>query len=306
MPLGPLFQGELVCFAGQSVSIEISPETQPGTLYLVATPIGNLGDISQRAVEVLGTVDLIAAEDTRHSRRLLNHLGIRTKMQAYHEHNEAAQAERLINKLKQGVSIALISDAGTPLVSDPGYRLLEQAHQHDIKVVPVPGACAAIAAMSASGLPTDRFTFEGFPPAKQGTRINYLKALKNEERTLVFYISCHRIMETLHDIKEVFGEQRLATLAREITKTYETIRRATLAELYDWVSEDEQQRKGEIVLVVAGSVHEHPDDVMIDNVLSVLVEELPVKQAAKIAARITGKNRNDCYRAALVLKGQHD
>lgn len=284
------------------MSIEISPEILPGTLYLVATPIGNLGDISQRAVEVLASVDLIAAEDTRHSQRLLNHLGIRTRMQAYHEHNESMQAKRLISMLKQGSSIALISDAGTPLVSDPGYRLLEQIHQHAIKVVPIPGACAAIAAMSVAGLASDRFTFEGFPPAKQGARINYLKTLKNETRTMVFYISCHRIIETLSDIKEVFGEDRLATFMREITKTYETIRKATLAELFDWVSEDEKQRKGEIVLVVAGSVEESVDDSMVDEVLSVLIEELPVKQAAKIASRITGKHKNDCYKAALVLK----
>lgn len=288
------------------MSIEISSETLPGTLYLVATPIGNLGDISQRAAEVLAAVDLIAAEDTRHSQRLLNHLGIRAKMQAYHEHNEVVQAERLIKKLEQGVSIALISDAGTPLVSDPGYRLLEQAHQHGIKVVPIPGACAAIAAMSASGLPTDSFTFEGFPPAKHGARISFLQALKNEQRTMVFYISCHRVVETLNDIKEVFGSERLATFAREITKAYETIRKATLAELYDWVSEDEHQRKGEIVLVVAGNVQEKPDDLMVNNVLSALVDELPVKQAAKIAARITGKNKNDLYKAALMLKEQHD
>lgn len=310
MSLDPLIQGNQVCFAGLSVSIEISPEALPespsGTLYLVATPIGNLGDISQRAVEVLGAVDLIAAEDTRHSRRLLNHLGIRTKMQAYHEHNEAVQAERLISKLKQGVSIALISDAGTPLISDPGYRLLEQVHQHNIKVVPIPGACAAIAAMSVAGLATDRFTFEGFPPAKQGARINYLKALKHEARTMVFYISCHRISETLSDIKEIFGDERLATFAREITKTYETIRRATLAELCDWVREDEQQHKGEIVLIVAGSVQESVDDSKINDLISILVDELPVKQAAKIASRITGQNKNDCYKAALLLKEKHD
>jgi 16S rRNA (cytidine1402-2'-O)-methyltransferase len=306
MSLGPLVQGEQVCFAGQSVSIEISPETQSATLYLVATPIGNLGDISQRAIEVLAAVDLIAAEDTRHSQRLLNHLGIRTKMQAYHEHNEATQAGHLINKLKQGSSIALISDAGTPLVSDPGYRLLEQAHKHDIKVVPIPGACAAIAAMSASGLPTDRFTFEGFPPAKHGARISFFEALKNEQRTMVFYISCHRVVETLNDIREVFGSERLATFAREITKTFETIRKASLVELCDWVAGDEQQRKGEIVLLVAGSARQEPDDAMVNEVLSALVEELPVKQAAKIAARITGKNKNDLYKAALVLKDEHD
>jgi 16S rRNA (cytidine1402-2'-O)-methyltransferase len=288
------------------VSIEISSETQSGMLFLVATPIGNLGDISQRAVEVLGAVDLIAAEDTRHSKRLMNHLGISTKMQAYHEHNESTQAERLIGKLQQGISIALISDAGTPLVSDPGYRLLEQAHLHKIKVVPIPGACAAIAAMSVAGLPTDRFTFEGFPPAKQGARISFFQALQYEERSMVFYVSCHRVVETLNDIKEVFGGERLATFAREITKAYETIRKATLAELAAWVGEDEMQRKGEIVLVVAGAVRVEVDDAVIDNMLSVLIDELPVKQASKIAARITGKNKNELYKAALALKEKND
>jgi 16S rRNA (cytidine1402-2'-O)-methyltransferase len=306
MYLGPRVQGKQVCFAGQSVSIEISSETRSAALYLVATPIGNLGDISQRAVEVLNAVDLIAAEDTRHSQRLLNHLGIHTRMQAYHEHNEAAQATRLIERLLQGNSVALISDAGTPLVSDPGYRLLEQAHLHDIRVVPIPGACAAIAALSTSGLPTDRFSFEGFPPAKHGARLSFLQALENEQRTMVFYISCHRVVETIKDIKEVFGGERMATFAREITKTYETIRKASLKELSEWVSSDEQQRKGEIVLVVAGSVQKEPDDLMVNNTLAVLIDELPVKQAAKIAARITGKNKNDLYKAALKLKEERD
>jgi 16S rRNA (cytidine1402-2'-O)-methyltransferase len=176
-----------------------------GTLYMVATPIGNLGDITPRAVETLKAVDLIAAEDTRHSQRLLSHLGISTRMQAYHEHNEAVQTERLIARLQQGESVALISDAGTPLVSDPGYRLAEQAHEYGIKVVPIPGACAAIAAMSVAGLPTDRFCFEGFPPAKQAARLKSLQTLKDESRTMVFYISCHRIVDTLQDMRTIFG-----------------------------------------------------------------------------------------------------
>jgi len=290
------------------VSIEISSQQEftagCGTLYMVATPIGNLGDISPRAVETLKAVDLIAAEDTRHSQRLLSHLGVTTHMQAYHEHNEEYQTERLIGRLRQGESIALISDAGTPLVSDPGYRLVEQAHLHGIKVVPVPGACAAIAAMSVAGLPTDRFSFEGFPPAKQAARLSYLQALKEESRTMVFYISCHRVIETLQDMVTVFGEQRLATFAREITKTYETIRKATLAELCAWVADDDMQRKGEIVLVLAGNVQDKSEHPLRDQILAVLVDELPVKQAAKIASRITGVNKNELYEAALQLKKQ--
>lgn len=277
-----------------------------GTLYMVATPIGNLGDISPRAVETLNAVDLIAAEDTRHSQRLLSHLGVSTRMQAYHEHNEEVQAGRLIARLQQGDSIALISDAGTPLVSDPGYRLLEQVHQHGIKVVPIPGACAAIAAMSVAGLATDRFSFEGFPPAKQAARLSYLQLLKDEARTMVFYISCHRIAETLVDMRTVFGEQRLATFTRELTKTYETIRKATLDELCAWVAEDEMQRKGEIVLVVAGSIKDKSAHPMRDEILAALVDELPVKQASKIASRITGISKNELYEAALKLKKKDD
>jgi len=273
---------------------------------MVATPIGNLGDITPRAIETLNAVELIAAEDTRHSQRLLSHLGVSTRMQAYHEHNEEYQTERLIERLQQGDSIALISDAGTPLVSDPGYRLVEQAHLHGIKVVPIPGACAAIAAMSAAGLPSDRFSFEGFPPAKQAARLNYLQALKEESRTMVFYISCHRVIETLKDMKEVFGEQRLATFAREVTKTFETIRKARLDELCSWVAADEMQRKGEIVLVVAGSVKDKSAHPMRDEILAALVDELPVKQAAKLASRITGINKNELYEAALQLKKKND
>jgi len=292
------------------VSTEYSPEKvavcMTGTLYIVATPIGNLGDITPRAVEVLKQVDLIAAEDTRHSQRLLSHLGISTRMQAYHEHNEEYQADKLIARLQQGDSIAVISDAGTPLVSDPGYRLLDRAHECNIRVVPVPGACAAIAAMSVAGLPTDRFSFEGFPPAKQAARLSYLQPLKEETRTMVFYISCHRIGETLMDMKSVFGEQRLATFARELTKTYETIRKATLDELCTWVAEDAMQHKGEIVLVVAGSVKEKSAHPLRDEILAVLVDELPVKQASKIASRITGINKNELYEAALKLKNKDD
>ena len=292
------------------MSIKISTEkpsaVTTGVLYIVATPIGNLGDISTRAIETLKLVDIIAAEDTRHSQRLLSYLGIATHMQAYHEHNEEQQAERLITRLLQGESVAVISDAGTPLVSDPGYRLVAQAHEQGIKVVPVPGSCAAIAAMSAAGLPSDRFCFEGFPPARQAARLKYLQVLSEESRTMVFYISCHRVVETLEDMKAVFGRQRQATFARELTKTYETIHKSNLGELSSWAAEDEMQRKGEIVLVVSGCVKEKSAHPMLDEILKALVGELPVKQAAKIASKITGVNKNELYEAAVKLKNNDD
>ena len=280
------------------MSIEISS----GGLYLVATPIGNLGDISQRALDVLGSVDLIAAEDTRHSHYLLSHYGIQTRLQAYHEHNEETATAGFISRLLAGESIALISDAGTPLVSDPGYRLVEQAHQNMIPVIPIPGACAAIVALAASGMATDRFVFEGFPPAKQGVRLNSLKRLQDEPRTMVFYISCHRLLETIDDMRSSFGDERPATMAREITKTFETIKHSTLTDLYDFIAGDPNQLKGEIVLVVAGQTVQTREDPMTNKILETLLEELPVKQASSLTSRITGANKNDLYKAALKLK----
>jgi 16S rRNA (cytidine1402-2'-O)-methyltransferase len=273
-------------------------------LFLVATPIGNLGDISQRALETLQSVALIAAEDTRHSKRLLQHFAINSRLLAYHEHNEAQQTPVLIERLRRGQSVALISDAGTPLVSDPGYRLVQAALDADIRVVPVPGPCAAIAALSASGLPTDRFVFEGFPPARQAARIKYLKMLQAEQRTLVFYVSCHRLLDSLIDMQAVFGGQRQAVLARELTKTFETIRRADLNTLVEWVSNDKNQQKGEMVLLLEGARTQNDDaqQQLLARLLPVLVSELPLKQAAGIAAKVTGINRNELYRRALDLK----
>ncbi|MBT8120151.1 MAG: 16S rRNA (cytidine(1402)-2'-O)-methyltransferase [Gammaproteobacteria bacterium] len=279
------------------------PDVTPGSLYLVATPIGNLADITQRAVEVLGTVDMIAAEDTRHSQRLLSHLGIRSKLLAYHEHNEDRMTPRLLDDLLAGSSIALISDAGTPLISDPGYRLVSQAHDRGVTVVPVPGVCAAIAALSAAGLATDSFTFEGFPPAKQGARLHYLERLATQQRTMIFYVSCHRIIETLKDMLAVFGGTRRLAFARELTKTFETIKRAELSELIEWVENDENQRKGEIVLIVEGKVDDAKDAGQVDHYLTVLLSELPVKQAVKLVVKMTGENKNDIYKRALELKG---
>lgn len=279
----------------------LAPDVLAGTLYLVATPIGNLADITQRAIAVLEQVDIIAAEDTRHSQRLLFHLGIKTKLLAYHEHNEELMTPRLIENLQAGKSIALISDAGTPLISDPGYRLVAQVHDKDLKVVPVPGACAAIAALSASGLASDSFAFEGFPPAKHGARIHFFEQLAQQRRTMIFYVSCHRIIETLSDMLTVFGAERRITFAREISKTFETIRRMKLAELLSWVEADENQRKGEIVLVLEGQMVQPADNAQFDAYLSILLAELPVKQAVNLLVKMTGQKKNDVYRRALEL-----
>lgn len=273
-------------------------------LYVVATPIGNLSDISARAIEVLGLVDVIACEDTRHSARLLNHLNIHKPLLSYHDHNEAEQTKNLIAKLLGGQRVALISDAGTPLISDPGYQLVRQAHQHGIQVVPLPGPCALIAALSASGLPSDRFAFEGFLPAKRQARIDCLEALSAESRTLIFYESTHRIMASLQDMVAVFGGDREVVIARELTKAFETLRGGRLSELSEWVSEDANQRKGEVVLLVRGADVRQADETQIatEKVLAVLLEELPVKQAAQLAAKITGGKKNALYQRALEMK----
>ncbi len=306
--------------AGQQIFVS------PCTLYLVATPIGNLGDITQRAISVLQQVDIIAAEDTRHSQRLLSHFAIKSKLLSYHEHNEDRITSRLIDELASGKSIALISDAGTPLISDPGYRLVAQIHDFNqnleaeqshsqgkghahevasntpVSVVPVPGVCAAIAALSAAGLATDAFTFEGFPPAKQGARLHFLEPLVEQSRTMIFYISCHRILETLKDMLTVFGESRRVTFARELTKTFETIKRTELSTLIDWVENDDNQRKGEIVLVVEGKPDSASHPSQVDNYLSILLEELPVKQSVSLVVKMTGEHKNDVYKRALELK----
>lgn len=284
-------------------SIQHNTVVCAGTLYLVATPIGNLADITQRAISVLEQVDLIAAEDTRHSQRLLSHLGIKTRLTAYHEHNEDRVTPKLLDDLESGKSIALISDAGTPLISDPGYRLVTQAHDRKLQLVPVPGVCAAIAALSVAGLATDSFAFEGFPPAKQGARLHFFEQFAEQKKTMIFYVSCHRIIETLKDMQTVFGESRRVGFAREITKTFETIKRMQLSALLGWVEADENQRKGEIVLVVEGNVTDAPEATQVDHYLSVLLSELPVKQSVKLVVKMTGEHKNDVYKRALELKG---
>ncbi len=272
------------------------------TLYIVATPIGNLGDMVPRAVAVLQLVALIAAEDTRHSRRLLDHFNIATRCVAYHDHSGPHELAALLDELRAGHSIALISDAGTPLISDPGYRLIDAALAEGFTVVPIPGACAAIAALSAAGLPTDRFVFEGFLPAKTQARQLRLQLLLRERRTLVFYEAPHRLFETLRDMVLVFGDERVAVLARELTKLHETIRRAPLRELCEWAVANHQDR-GECVLVVHGDDSEQAIDAEAERVLRVLLEELSVKQAAALAAKITGLKKNDLYQQALNWQG---
>ncbi|TWI58465.1 16S rRNA (cytidine1402-2'-O)-methyltransferase [Pseudomonas duriflava] len=273
----------------------------PGTLYIVATPIGNLEDISARALRILKEAALIAAEDTRHSSRLLQHFGINTPLAACHDHNEREQGGRFINQLLAGESVALISDAGTPLVSDPGFHLVRQARAANIPVVPIPGACAAIAALSAAGLPSDRFIFEGFLPAKTTARRTRLEALKEEERTLIFYEAPHRLLESLQDLSAVLGGARLAVLARELTKTFETIKDAPLAELCCWVEADANQQRGECVLLVAGWEPLQKDELSAEaiRVLELLLAELPLKRAAALAADITGARKNALYQHAL-------
>lgn len=273
-------------------------------LYIVATPIGNLADISQRAIEVLANVDLIAAEDTRHSRYLLQHYNIRTPAQSYHEHNEEQQTPKLIEKLLNGMSIALISDAGTPLLSDPGYRLVKAAHEAAVAVVPVPGPCAAIAALSASGLPTDRYCFYGFPPVKSAARKHLFESLSKIDSTMVFYESSHRVQASLGDMVAIFGGDREALLARELTKTFETIRKASLAELHALVTDSEQQRKGEFVLIVAGcpAVVGESTTVEVNQLLRILLEELPLSAASQLAAKITGMKKNQVYKIALEIQ----
>jgi 16S rRNA (cytidine1402-2'-O)-methyltransferase len=279
-----------------------------GCLYVVATPIGNLADMSPRAVDVLRKVDRIAAEDTRHSRKLMRHFSVQTPMLALHEHNEREVAPRLVEQLLAGDTVALISDAGTPLISDPGYNLIRITRQAGVRVVPVPGPSAAICALSAAGLPTDRFAFEGFLPSRRSARRARLAELQRESRTLVFYESSHRIVDSLQDLSELFGPERPAALARELTKQFETISDGSLASLSQRVAADSNQQRGELVVVVAGRPQPQQPELGEEHerLLAVLLQELPVKLAAKLAARITGVSKRELYDLALQLKEQDD
>ncbi|MEH6543918.1 MAG: 16S rRNA (cytidine(1402)-2'-O)-methyltransferase [Porticoccaceae bacterium] len=280
-----------------------------GTLYVVATPIGNLGDMVPRAVEILQTVALIAAEDTRHSGRLLKHLNIDTPMTPYHDRGDQRQSARILGALAKGEDVALISDAGTPLISDPGYKLVRDARQGGYTVSPIPGPCAAIAALSAAGLPSDRFAFEGFLPAKSGERRKRLETLLVEQRTLIFYEAPHRILDTLTDIGEVLNvqrneAQRNIVLARELSKTFETFLSGSAAELLEILHADPNQQRGEFVLMIEGAPKQaqNAEDADVEKVLTTLIADLPLKQAVALAAKITGVNKNSLYQRGLELK----
>jgi 16S rRNA (cytidine1402-2'-O)-methyltransferase len=273
-----------------------------GTLFIVATPIGNLEDLSSRARQTLADVDLIAAEDTRHTGRLLSHFGVKTRLFALHDHNEADRSAMVIGQLQSGKSVALVSDAGTPLISDPGYRLVQAAHEAGITVSPIPGPSALTAALSVAGLPTDRFCFEGFLPAKKKARLDVLASLANEPRTMVFYESVHRVQDSLEDMMSVFGEQRAAFIGREISKLHEQGNLATLAGLHERVGSGDISRKGEFVIVVAGSDESSDSSLDVDRLLVELAGKLPDKEVARILARATGARRNALYQRLIDLR----
>ncbi|WP_077342603.1 16S rRNA (cytidine(1402)-2'-O)-methyltransferase [Pseudocolwellia agarivorans] len=274
-----------------------------GTLYIVATPIGNLTDISQRALDVLSQVDLIACEDTRHTQKLLSAYSIKNRTMSMHDHNERQRQEHIGNLLSEGKSIALVSDAGTPLISDPGFHLVRYCRQQKLKVSPIPGACAAIAALSVAGLPTDRFSFEGFLPSKSGARQATLSELANEERTMVFYDAPRRAIDTVSDIVTVLGGERYVVIARELTKTFETIYSDTAENLLAWLNEDPNQLKGEMVLIIEGyKVDPNAISPKVIDTLKLLLKEMKPKTACAITAEIYGVKKNALYDIALSLK----
>ncbi len=275
-----------------------------GSLFVVATPIGNLGDITERAIIVLTQVTLILAEDTRHAAKLLSHCGISTKTKSFHQHNELTQTPKIIGRLQAGEDIALVSDAGTPLISDPGFRLVSAAITNGIIVSPIPGASALTAALCVSGLATDRFCFEGFLPAKSQSRLQRLQELRNENRTLIFYESSHRIIDSLHAMAQSFGHNRQATIGREISKKFETFYFGGIASLIDQMQQNPRHQKGEFVIVVSASTADDSDSDWEGAIrlLKSLIVEMPVKTACKIAGNTFGVNRNKLYRVALEYK----
>ena len=276
-------------------------------LFVVATPIGHLDDISYRAIETLKSVSLIAAEDTRTSLQLLKHFNISTPLTACHDHNESNKIDYLVQQLLSGQDIALISDAGTPLISDPGFKLVRAAQEHHIRVTPIPGACAAIAALSSVGLPSDRFSFEGFLSSKQSQRMLALEKLKDETQTMIFYEAPHRILDCVKDMAQVFGQDRAVGFAREITKTFETIKKMTLGELVSFIESDHHQQKGEIVLVIGGSSETKDlEQDKLDQLLKRLLQDLSVKAASQLAADLTGIKKKVAYQRALELTQSED
>lgn len=282
-------------------SVTTSDTLEPGTLFIVATPIGNLEDITQRAIRVLSEADVILAEDTRHSTPLLRHYGISTRAYAFHDHNEDEKTPMILDMLAQGKKVALISDAGTPLISDPGYGLVHAAMQAAYKIEPIPGACAVVTALSASGLPTDQFYFAGFTPSKTQQRNNFLKQYIDHSCTLVFYEASHRIEKSIASFYEVFGD-RVATVARELTKKFETIKTAPLSELVEFIRNDANQQKGEFVIIVTGKPKvSDNEEAEIERCLTVLLESLSVSQAVDITTKLHGVKKNPTYKLAIKL-----
>ncbi len=273
-----------------------------GTLYIVATPIGNREDITQRALTILHSVDLVLAEDTRHSKQLLTALGIKKKLSSMHAHNEHEKSQQIITFLQQGLSVALISDAGTPLISDPGFFLVRLARQHDISVIPIPGCCALITALSAAGIACDSFLFLGFLPAKQKARQDKLLALRNEPYTLIFYESTHRIHECIDDVIALYGADCELVLAKELTKAFERFLQTQAGKVKQWLSEAAAHAKGEFVLIIPPRQQEEKLGEE-EKLLTVLLAEVPLKQAVAIASQLSTKNKNDLYQMALKLKG---
>jgi 16S rRNA (cytidine1402-2'-O)-methyltransferase len=271
----------------------------------VATPIGNLADLTERARQILSAVDLIACEDTRHTQKLLQHLGLRKPMLSVHDHNERDRIEQIATHLSQGHNLALVSDAGTPLISDPGYPLVQALRERGFSVVPIPGPSALITALSAAGLPTDRFAFEGFLPHKGGPRRERIQAVSQDPRTLVFYEAKHRILDSLQDMADIFGPERPGVVARELTKTFETFYSGTLPQLLAQISADDDQQKGEFVVMIAGNPEPAPSsEVDMDRLFRLLLPELPPKKAAAIVAELTGENKKVLYQRALEIQGK--
>ena len=274
-----------------------------GTLFIVATPIGNLDDITFRAFEVLKNVDFVMAEDTRHSKKLLSHLDISKRIRAFHEHNEREKTKAIISEIYSGKSIALISDAGTPLISDPGYFLVAQAKKEGLKVVPIPGPTALITALSASGLASDSFTFLGFLPSKQTARVKLLIGLVGRTETIIFYESPKRVLATLTDMQTIFGDSREVCLAKELTKAFETIHTGSIPNLIEYLTIDQNHQKGEFVILISATnkIDLAEAEIQLDSLLPILCAEMGTSKAAKIAAKITGIDKKKCYKRAMDL-----
>lgn len=285
---------------------QIANAQKTGLLYVVSTPIGNLGDITHRAVETLEKVDWIAAEDTRHTKQLLTSLGLHKNLISLHEHNEQQRTEQLLNKLQDGECGALVSDAGTPLINDPGYHLVKTLRENEVAVVPIPGVSAVITALSCAGLPTDRFTYEGFLPAKNSKRVQQLQTLEQEERTMVFYESPHRLMDCLASMREVFGGQRSLVVGRELTKKFEQFVSGTIDEVIGYFIDNSDRVRGEFVLIISGAEaisDQQAAALDTDKMIVVMLSQnLPVKQIAEIVSQLSGEKKKSIYQRALELK----